>query len=94
MACRPATAVQRAGVPSSPRCVIDSTSAGDFDGEAAAFGLPVEQPVLDVLERDRAGVVVGQVALLLGPPVPGVAALVGEADQGVGSSARRGSLWT
>jgi hypothetical protein len=55
----------------------------DLDGQAAAVGGPGEQSLLNVVERDRPGVVVGGPVLLLGAPVPGVPALVGEADQGV-----------
>jgi len=54
-----------------------------LDGQPAALGRPAEEPVLDVGDRDRPGVVVGLLSLLLGPPVPGRAALVGAADQGV-----------
>ena len=48
---------------------------GDLHRHPAGRRLPVEQPALDVLDRDGAGVVVGLVALLLGAVVPGVAAL-------------------
>ena len=57
---------------------------GDLDGDPAGDGVPVEEATLDVGDRDRARVVVGLLALLLGAVVPGGAAVVGVADQGVG----------
>ncbi|MFB4273435.1 hypothetical protein [Nonomuraea sp. GTA35] len=49
---------------------------GGFDG--AFDGLPVEQAALDVVDGDRAGVVVGLAALVAGAVVPGGATLAVE----------------
>ena len=56
---------------------------GQLDADAAGHGVPVEQPPLDVLDRDGARVVVGLGSLVLGAVVPGGAAVVGVPDQGV-----------
>src|SRR5829696_245098 len=53
-------------------------------GDPPGLGLPVEQPPLHIDHGNRTGVVVGFVPLLLGPVVPGLAALGCETDQGVG----------
>jgi hypothetical protein len=58
---------------------------GDHGGGRVALQhLEVEQAAAHVVGGDGAGVVVGLLALLLGPVVPSVAALGGEPDQGVG----------
>jgi hypothetical protein len=46
-------------------------------------GLPVQESPLDVRDRDRSGVVVGLLSLVLGPVVPGRSAVVCVADQRV-----------
>src|SRR5664280_2443403 len=61
------------------------TAGAQVGGADVALGVrPGEQPAPDVLRRDRQRVVVRLGALLIGPVVPGVAALVGEADQRAG----------
>ena len=75
------------------RSVSAGTGAGSFTATRRDAGGPGEQPALQVLGRDRAGVVVGLGALLLGPVVPGVASVAGEADQVVVFRVA-GSPWT
>ena len=61
-----------------------SIAARDLHRDPAGDGLPVEEPAFDVGDGDRAGVVVGLLALVLGAVVPGGAAVGGVADQRVG----------
>ena len=63
---------------------------GQLDGDGPGDGVPVEQPAADVLDGDRAGVVVGLLALVFGPVVPGGAPVGGVADQGVGVEVLQG----
>ena len=65
---------------------------GHLDRDPAGHRLPAEQPALHVGDRDRARVVVGLLALLLGAVVPGGAAGVGVADQRVGVEVLQGFL--
>src|SRR5664279_4985602 len=61
------------------------TAGAEVGGADVALGVrPGEQPAPDVLRRNRERVMVRLRALLIGPVVPGVAALVGEADQRAG----------
>jgi hypothetical protein len=63
---------------------------GDLHGQGSGLGLPIEEAAFHVGQRDRAGVVVGLVALVFGPVVPGGAPGVGVADQGVGVQVLQG----